>query len=150
MSEPPNAIEIAGRLETNWLALRPIANRDVEMPGVAVEDPREGLIFDIPAIVRQALVDAASADGPPLKVLKLAEIVNGALVRLVDDGTPLPGPDVVHLVVNVVTIHGDSAASSTYEVVARPADGRESASTVPVPASDQDPECGPSDGARPA
>jgi hypothetical protein len=118
-----DAGDVTGRLETNWKALGALARGEVISPGVTVEDRNQSLIPDIPPIVRQALADAAGPDGQPLEVLKLAEVANGTLTRLMDDGEVLPAADVVHVVVNVITVRGDRMASSTWEIVARPVGG---------------------------
>jgi hypothetical protein len=126
-----DAGDVGGRLETNWKALGAVARGEVKSPDVTVEDRHQTLIPDIPPIVRQALADAAGPAGPPLEILKLAEVANGALTRLMDDGEALPAADVVHLVVNVIMVQGDRMASNTWEVVARPA-GAAAGDTAPA------------------
>lgn len=140
--EPPKADDVVERLEANWRALRPIANGDVDSPGVTVEHPHEGAIFLVPPIVRQAVADASPTDGPQLEVVKLAEVVNGTLVRLVDDGTALPDSELVHIVVNVITAGTGAAEARTYEVAAQPS-GRSGAEPAPGTSS---PEPRPSQG----
>jgi len=121
-SDPPDPVEVTTRLATNWAALRPVANRAVEIPGVTVDrmEPGFGVRTPIPPIVQQALQDATPKGGPALDVRKLAEVVNGTLVLLLDDGSTLPNQGVVHLVVNVITARDGATEARTYEIAAIP------------------------------
>jgi hypothetical protein len=134
-TDPPDPTEVATRLATNWAALRPLANREVEIPGVTVDrmELSFGANTGFPPIVQQALLDATPNDGPALEVRKLAEVVNGTLVRLVDDGSTLPRRGVIHLVVNVITARDDVTEARTYEIAALPAESDDSGTPEATP-----------------
>jgi hypothetical protein len=121
MSDTATSDDIAARLRANWLAVRPFATGATISPGLVVKRPTPDVWNALPAFVYQALAAAAPAGGPPLRLVKLSEITDGALISLIDDGSVLTDPTTVHVVASLVVSSAGAATSHTYQLAAVPA-----------------------------
>jgi hypothetical protein len=123
MAQPLPVDEIANRMQGNWRALRPLVSGVTQHPTIVIGKPTGNMLAALPTVVRQALAESVAPGSPPLQVVKYAEIVDGTVVKLIDDGSTIDETHALHLVVNVISQQGRSASSRTYQVAAVPTAG---------------------------
>jgi hypothetical protein len=113
--QPP---DYAPQLRANWHVLSDPAS--VRSAGVTVQPATPTVLAGLPAAATGAVAAATPAGRNPLQIVKYAEIVNGKVAAIVDDGSTVDDVSLAHFVVTVITGGALPAAGVTYQLAARP------------------------------
>jgi hypothetical protein len=112
--EPP---DYAAQLRANWAVLSdPAALRAA---GISVQPPTPAVLAGLHPVAAAAVAAAASAGKSPLQIAKYAEIVNGKVTAVVDDGSAANDTTLAHFAVTVVTAGALPVSGVTYQLAAR-------------------------------
>jgi hypothetical protein len=113
--QPP---DYAAQLRSNWHALSDPAA--VKSAGLTIQPATPAVLAGLPAVATGAVTAAPAAGKNPLQIVKYAEIVNGKVTAIVDDGSAIDDAALAHFVVTVLTAGALPAAGVTYQMAARP------------------------------
>lgn len=113
--QPP---DYTTQLRANWAVVSNPAS--LKAAGITVQPPTPAVVASLPAVATAAVAAAAARGMPPLQIAKYANVVDGKVTAVVDDGSPPGDPALVHLVVTVITAGAQPPSAVTYQLAARP------------------------------
>jgi hypothetical protein len=125
--QPP---DYATQLRSNWQVLSNPAS--LRAAGLTVQPASPTVVAGLPAAATGAVAAATPAGANPLQIVKYAEIVNGKVTAVVDDGSAVNDVALAHLVITVIAAGALPASSVTYQIAARPQAGIAVSPATPV------------------
>lgn len=115
LGPPP---DYSTQLRANWTVVSNPAS--LRAAGITVQQPTPTVVASLPAVAAAVVAAAAPPGAPPLQIAKYAQVVDGKVTAVVDDGSVAADPALIHLVVTVITAGAQPAAAVTYQLAARP------------------------------
>jgi hypothetical protein len=109
--------DYATQLRANWTVLSNPAS--LKAVGITVQPPTPAVLAGLPQVATGAVAAATPPGAPQPQIAKYAEIVNGTVVAVVDDGSPADDATLAHFAVTVITAGALPASGVTYQLAAR-------------------------------
>ncbi len=118
MTEIPVSLpDYVSQLRANWHVLSDPAS--LKAAGLTVQPATPAVLARLPAVATGVVAAATAAGANPLQIVKYAELVNGKVAAIVDDGSAIGDVTLAHFVVTVITAGALPAATVTYQLAAR-------------------------------